>query len=125
MYIIVQGSFETLFNVITPSFVDNLTSNDSIIVYHQYDGFLVGINWAGEILYEIEAHTGLVKGLQMFENRLVSGGDAMQLYVWNAQTGDRLHTVHHQPCRIQHLYVDATKIITVGIEDLPVVVAYW
>lgn len=84
------------------------------------------MNWSGEPLYEIEAHYGFVKGLQIFEDRiLVSGGNAMQLCVWDAKTGNRLHTVFHQPCRIQHLFVDATKIITIGREDPPVVVAYW
>ncbi|XP_021943653.2 uncharacterized protein LOC110842245 [Folsomia candida] len=120
-----NNGFESLFDKQAPSFVDNLTVSDDLIVYHQYDGYLMGNNWAGEELFEISAHIGLVKGLQIFENYLISGGDAMQLCVWDAKTGERCHTVYHQPCRIQHLYADATKIITVGREDPPVLVAYW
>jgi WD40 repeat protein len=66
-----------------------------------------------------------VKGLQSINNLLVSGGASKQLFVWNMQTGQKLHTVYHQPSTIQYLYADVTKIVTAGREDQPVVVGYW
>ncbi|CAG7734462.1 unnamed protein product [Allacma fusca] len=107
------------------SYIDNLTVHDETIIYHQYDGFIIAIDWNGVQKYEIEMRIGLVRGLRCSNQFLISGGDSKNLNVWNNEIGSLYHKVHHQPCRIEFVYADETKVITLGREDPPVVVGYW
>jgi len=95
-------------------------------VYEDSNGMHVGLNWVGDPLYIIEGDFGKVIGLRkVSESILVSGGTSRQLSVWDLKSGEKLHTVYHQPCMINYIYADDTKIVTIGKEDEPVVVGYW
>lgn len=110
---------------VAPSYIDTLKLHKHYILYHEYDGIIVCLNWDGDLLYRTQSHIGIVRDLRCHHDLLITGGDVKQLCVWDIHTGEKLYEIYHQPSRINALFVYETKIITLGTEDSPVLIGYW
>ncbi|XP_065828528.1 F-box/WD repeat-containing protein 7-like [Oscarella lobularis] len=81
----------------------------------------------GFCLHVLEEHIGIVRCLQLFESRLVTGGDQKKLVVWDTQNGDLVNVVHRHSTLLHLLWTDATRIVTAS-PDSPgtiTVLNYW
>ena len=117
---------EVIFVKAAESYVDNLIVHGPYITYHQYDGFIVTLNWKGEVLYETESHLGIVRGLQAHQDILVNGSDiSKQLCILDIHSGKKFHSIELQQSRVEFLFVDETKIISMSKDEPATLIGYW
>ncbi|RMZ97509.1 F-box WD repeat-containing 7-like [Brachionus plicatilis] len=76
------------------------------------DSLVIIWNFSGDLLYKLNGHLGIVRFCYMDDYKLITGGDAKRIVIWDYKSGKLLNTLHRNPNKINFMSLDDTKIIT-------------
>lgn len=80
------------------------------------DSSIIVWNFGGDLLHRLNGHLGIVRSLYIDDYKLVSGGDAKKIMIWDYKNGELLNQVHRNPNKLNDMIVTDTNIITVSPE---------
>ncbi|CAF0924589.1 unnamed protein product [Brachionus calyciflorus] len=100
---------------------------DNYIASGGADSLVIIWNLNGDLLYRLSGHLGIVRFIHIDRYKLVTGGDAKRILVWDYKNGKLMNTLHRNPNKIFFMNVSDTKIITASpeTESNITMICYW